>query len=81
MAGVRLSKAQARRLLGVELDAATHVPATPAPPPPAVDRRRRPRQRYASTCHDCGEHFDTQAAETRHMTRTGHARYQLELDL
>jgi hypothetical protein len=28
-----------------------------------------------STCHDCGEQFTTDAAETRHVAATFHARY------
>jgi hypothetical protein len=31
-----------------------------------------------STCHDCGERFDTDAAETRHVAATLHARYDQE---
>lgn len=72
----RMTAAQLRRL-GVELDAASHVPA----PPPPAPRRRRPAEPYASTCHECGERFTSQAAEGRHTTRFGHHRYQLELDL
>ena len=44
---------------------------------PKRTTRRTARGPYASECYDCGEAFTTQAAETRHVNATGHARYQL----
>ena len=43
--------------------------------------RKVARGPYASVCFDCGEAFTTQAAETRHLNATRHARYQLALVL
>lgn len=52
--------------------------------PDAVTPRRRttrkavPRAGYRSTCHTCAAVFTTDAAETRHVNATGHARYESE---
>ena len=43
--------------------------------------RKVARGPYVSECFDCGEAFTTQAAETRHVAATRHARYQLTLDV
>ena len=76
MTGVRLTKAEIRAL-GINPDEYDAVVSTPR------SSRRRTRQtapgRYGSECHDCGAVFTTQAAETRHVAHTGHARYQLTL--
>lgn len=42
-------------------------------------RRTEPRAGAVTVCHVCGERFSTDAAETRHVEATRHARYQLEL--
>jgi hypothetical protein len=62
-----LTAAQARAL-GLD------VPA----PRPRLTRRTVPRARSVSVCHACGARFDTDAAETRHVAATFHARYQME---
>ena len=59
-----LTAAQARAL-GID------VPA----PRPRPTRKALARGRQVSTCHDCGEQFTTDAAETRHVAATFHARY------
>ena len=41
-------------------------------------RRAVPRGRAVSVCQACGARFDTDAAETRHVAATLHARYQME---
>ena len=41
--------------------------------------RRTAKGPYLTVCHDCGETFTTQAAETRHLDDTRHCRYQLEV--
>jgi hypothetical protein len=65
-----LTAAQARRL-GID------VPATAARP--RATRKALARDRAVSVCHDCGARFDTEAAETRHVAATFHARYRMEL--
>ena len=73
---VKLTPAQAKAL-GVSTDAAE----------PGAPRRRRGGGRrrapdpYHTVCQDCGEHFHTAAAETRHLNQTRHACYQLVLQL
>ena len=47
----------------------------PVSAPPAAPC---PRARAVSVCHDCGERFTTDAAETRHVAATFHARYEQE---
>jgi hypothetical protein len=37
------------------------------------------RDRAVSTCHDCGESFDTDAAETRHVAEARHYRYDIDV--
>jgi hypothetical protein len=71
MAGVRVTPAQARRLLD---QAEAHTGVKPAKP------RRRPTP-YRTVCGNCTEVFTTQAAEDRHLEQTGHCHYQLALDL
>lgn len=66
---VNLTAAQARAL-GLD------TPATRARP--RTTRRALPRDRTPSTCHACGERFDTDAAETRHVAATLHARYDTD---
>jgi hypothetical protein len=63
-----LTAAQARAL-------GLNVPA----PRPRPTRRALPRERAVSVCHACGERFTTDAAETRHVAATLHARYQTEI--
>lgn len=38
-------------------------------------RQALPRDRGLSICVTCTEQFDTDAAEVRHLTATGHSRY------
>jgi hypothetical protein len=59
-----LTAAEARRL-GID------VPA----PRRRTTRRALPRAGSVSVCHTCGERFTTDAAETRHVAATFHARY------
>jgi hypothetical protein len=50
-------------------------------PPPARHRTTRaalPRARAVSVCHTCGDRFDTDAGETRHVAATGHVRYDCD---
>ena len=51
------------------------------PPKPAnKSRRTAPREKgTASLCVKCGETFTTIASEDRHVTNTGHARYETVL--
>lgn len=65
-----LTAAQARRL-GID------VPATAARPRRAT-RLALPRGRAVSVCHTCSERFTTEAAETRHVAATLHARYDTD---
>ena len=44
-------------------------------------RETAPRDGAVTVCVDCGQRFTTDAAETRHVAATRHARYQLELPL
>jgi hypothetical protein len=73
---VHLTAAQARRL-GIDNR------GVPVPADDDGERRpsRRRRSPYHTTCHDCGEHFTTEAAESRHLAATRHTCYQLVLDL
>lgn len=41
--------------------------------------RRTAPGAYATRCHTCGATFTTQAAEDRHLTATGHPRYDLPI--
>lgn len=41
-------------------------------------RRALPRDRAVSVCHTCGDTFDTDAGETRHVAATGHVRYDCD---
>jgi hypothetical protein len=78
MASVKVTPAQARRLLA-DAEARTGTTPTVIEPPPAKPRRRRARQ--PSVCFDCAEAFTTEAAADRHNDATGHCRFQLVLDL
>lgn len=46
--------------------------------PRRTTRRAVPRDRAVSTCHACAEQFTTDAAETRHVAATLHARYDTD---
>lgn len=48
--------------------------------PRRTTRRAVPRDRAVSVCHTCGATFDTDAAETRHVAATSHARYDCDTD-
>jgi hypothetical protein len=65
-----LTAAEARRL-GFD------VPATAARP--RATRKALARDRAVSTCHTCGATFTTDAAETRHVAATCHARYAMAI--
>lgn len=41
-------------------------------------RKSVPRSKSTSRCQACGEEFTSDAAETRHVEETGHARYETE---
>jgi hypothetical protein len=41
-------------------------------------RKALPRERAMSVCHTCGERFTSDAAETRHVAATLHARYDTD---
>ena len=69
MTAVALTAKQAKAL---GITATDPTPSTPT-------RRRRARSPYSTVCHDCGETFTTQAAETRHLDATRHCRYQLDI--
>jgi hypothetical protein len=49
-------------------------------PRPRTTRKALPRGRAPSTCHACGATFTTDAAETRHVAVTFHARYDCDTD-
>lgn len=66
-----LSAAEARAL-GID------VPG--AGPRPRMTRRALRRDHAVSTCHDCAATFDTDAAETRHVADTHHARYDVDIE-
>ena len=74
-----LTAAQAKAL-GIEAGG-EDVVAGAGKSPARTRQRRTARGPYASECYDCGEAFTTQAAETRHLNATHHARYQLVLTL
>jgi hypothetical protein len=71
MTAAKLSPARARAL-GLDV-----------PPSAGVTRRRNRRAvpgHGTTRCHDCGETFTSDAAETRHVNdNRGHCRYELEL--
>lgn len=69
-----LTAAEARAL-GIDTDAdrAAHVAATQ----PRRTRRALPGH-GVSACHTCGEAFTSDAAETRHVAATFHARYDTD---
>ena len=75
MTAVKLTPAQARAL-GIDPPDAVTAASAPA------RRARRPAgpAHYHTVCHNCGEVFTTQAAETRHLDATRHARYELVLN-
>ena len=62
--------------------ASTSPPASPARSPhrgpaPPDTRSAHPA---VTVCHDCGARCTGDTGEARHVTDTGHARYDLELD-
>jgi hypothetical protein len=69
---VHLTAAQARALGIVNT-----LPIVPARK--RTTRRALPRAGSVSVCHACGARFDTDAAETRHVAATLHARYRLDI--
>lgn len=71
---VHLSAAEFRRLA---LAGDLGLPVAPAKV--RTTRKTAPRGGAITVCHDCGERFETDAGETRHVETTHHARYQLEL--
>jgi hypothetical protein len=79
VAPVKVTPAQARRLLADAEARTGTTPAELAAPARAPVRRRRARQ--PSVCYDCGEAFTTEAGARRHGDATGHCRFQLVLDL
>jgi hypothetical protein len=78
---VRMTRAQARAAGVPDARDGRVSPASRAVNPGNVKPRRRQPEPYATVCHDCGERFTSQAAETRHLNATKHACYQLELVL
>lgn len=48
--------------------------------PRRTTRRALARDRATSTCHACGATFTTDAAETRHVAATFHARYDTDTE-
>lgn len=76
MTEVRLTAAQARAL---GIDGGAPGENKEEIPVRRRTRRQLPRDRAISTCHNCGQVFTTDAAETRHVAETHHARYDTTL--
>lgn len=55
-----------------QIAAATGVPTAPRP---RVQRTAHGPAK--SRCSACGEHLASEAAQTRHLKATGHARYEI----